>query len=288
MYSFGNGQIDFYICNRIVNFYKNFPIFSDSDIVQNSRYFCPVFDFCTFLPYSEERRSRNLPTDRLFPRSRMLIFCPGYGSLNNKTVRRNHNTVQFNPLCLAICETLQLATIYETTTCDAGWEFSGGEYFMPHSATRGITILDPKYHPKVHPLNLGQFLVDITAPNALNLISENTMARYATCEMFLRLFSNICYEKRAPAKVFLSYYHMTGEQTPDVADVIASILEFIPDHSFQASQVLPKTDFSLRIQAKYFAWSLTMRCVHYRLKMRLTDTSGNLKIVELIKLIIHL
>ena len=122
----------------------------------------------------------------------------------------------------------------------------------------------------------GQFLVDITAPNALNLISENTMERYSTCEMFLRLLSNDCFEKMSPSRTFLRFYHRTEEQTPEISDIIASILEFIPDRSFQADQTLPKTRFSLQLKAKYFAWSLTMRCIHYRLKMRLTDTSGKI------------
>ena len=141
--------------------------------------------------------------------------------------------------------------IYGVTSDDVGWEFSGDTYFLPHAQTRGLTILDPKYNHPVKPLNLGLFRVDVTAPNLLNTISEDTTDKYSTVEMFMRLFSNVFIDRISPSEIFEKYYYDTDIQTPDLSELVAKIMEFIPDKGVQTDQILPKTAVVLTFQVGF-------------------------------------
>ena len=118
-------------------------------ILDQSRLFCPLFDFSVELPYLVKRTSKYCPTDDLFPRTRLIECCPGYGSLKNKTWSQNFNPVQWNPVVIAAAEACGVVIRYNTINEDAHWEHVKGQFQFPHNVTRGMTLVDNQYQPLI-------------------------------------------------------------------------------------------------------------------------------------------
>ena len=132
----------------------------------------PTYDFSSFMPIQISRNSNNRETSQLFPTSRFIQFVPGYGSMKGKDFpwEGNHTPVKWLPCLLASLETFGLVAHYDLIHGDVHWEHNMGSYLFPHNLTRGIPVLDSRYQPKVSPVNLGSFFVDVSSPNHLNLI----------------------------------------------------------------------------------------------------------------------
>ena len=139
-----------------------------------------------------------------------------------------------------------------------------------------MSILHSKFNPKCVPVNLRLIRVDTTRPNKLNLVTPNTTEVYSVVEFFMRILSMKTFDRKSPSQIFERSIYDTALDTPDLTNIAAILLKFIPDQTFDIPQTLPQTQAVLQFHLKYYSWSLTMGCIHYRLKMRLSDETGTI------------
>ena len=77
-----------------------------------------------------------------------------------------------------------------------------------------------------------------------------------------------------PTRVFEKYLDRVNCETPEIGLYVAAILRRVSDYTVIPDNLQGLTDSHFQFYVKYFAWSLVSRCLHIRIKSRMTNLAG--------------
>ena len=251
------------------------------DIFERSALFVPYYDFtCPYSGLEKQLSERPEFKDLLdlkkrppFPLSTLAEFNPGMGSLvkDFNQLNANHTPVRWLPISQGTAESLGLQMIHCMITADCGWEFTAGFYKAPHTSVRGIPYLDDIYQKPQQPVNLGNFHYKITAPNKVNIVTDDPIRPYNRLLTIFRCFSDPKTDNRSLTKEIEELFYNNGYDGADITRFAHTLMGLIDDQT-----IIPRALHGADSETREFllniiSSTLTSDVIHHRLKLRLKD-----------------
>ena len=230
---------------------------------------------------TEERRLYDVMR---FPSSKMITLCPGHGSPTGKQpIQKCHNSVMFQPIVTAACESLGVTFRHSVIGSDIGHEFVGDAGFIyPYCRMRDFAISTDTAGTPI-PLNLGELKVEIMQCSEVTLSYQHgENDNYQLLHLLMSMASDRqgqSYSGIGPIQFFNSQYNKVGRDTPDIEYASSVILGHMDDPSI--FPVYSNVSYRVRrLYLSFFSWSLARLAIFKRLKARDTGSFGRVEVLD--------